>query len=86
MKIQIGAFDKDKNAVPVTFTDGDVVHTRDVNACLSSKGKYDAAATNDRVAQVALGVAKKIALGVIVNVPEPVAADDPSPAEATEPG
>ena len=63
---KIGAFNSAKRTVPVTFTSGDVVHKRDVNAVLGDTGKYDAKATKIRVAEVARGVAAKIDLGVIV--------------------
>jgi hypothetical protein len=65
MDIDIGAFDPEKRSVPVTFTEGDVVHSRDVNACLDEAGDYDPQATSERVQEVAAGVAVKIALGVI---------------------
>jgi len=35
---KIGAFDKDKRSVSVTFTSADVVFTRDVNAVLKEDG------------------------------------------------
>ena len=53
----------------VTFTSGDLVHKRDVNAVVGANGKYDAKATKARVAEVARGVAEKISLGVIVTPP-----------------
>jgi len=56
--------------VPVTFTSGDIKHERRVNAVLKNDGSYDRAATKERVAEVALGVAQKIGLGVIT-VPPP---------------
>lgn len=65
MQTEIGAYDTAARTVPVTFTDGAVVYTRDVNACLTEAGLYDADATAARVAEVALGVAVKIGLGVI---------------------
>lgn len=68
---KIGAFNAGKRTVPVTFTGGDVVHKRDVNAVLDDKGKYDVAGTKLRVAEVARGVAAKIAAGVINNEPAP---------------
>lgn len=63
---KIGAFNPSKRTVPVTFTTGDIVHKRDVNAVIGANGKYDAKATKVRVAEVARGVAAKIDLGVIV--------------------
>lgn len=62
---KIGAYDKDKRSVPVTFTCGDIVHKRDVNAVFKADGSFDKAATKARVEEVALGVAHKIALGII---------------------
>lgn len=61
----IGAYDAATRTVKVTFSQGDIVHERTVNACLDEGGEYDAAATEARVAEVARGVAHKIALGVI---------------------
>lgn len=66
MKTSIGSYDDDKRSVPVTFTEGDIVHKRDVNACHDDSGKYDVKATKARVAEVALGVAAKIAAGAII--------------------
>ena len=69
---KIGAFDAETRSVPVTFTSGDIKHERRVNAVLKGDGSYDRAATKERVAEVALGVAHKIGLGVItVPPPEP---------------
>lgn len=67
---KIGGFNAAKRTVAVTFTAGDIVHTRHVNAVLNASGKYDAKATKARVAEVARGVAEKIDLGVIVAPPE----------------
>jgi len=67
---RIGAFDAETRSVPVTFTSGDIKHERRVNAVLKNDGSYDRAATKERVAEVALGVAQKIGLGVII-VPPP---------------
>jgi len=66
----IGKFDPDTRAVPVTFTSGEIVHKRRVNAVLKDDGSYDKAATKSRVEDVARGVAHKIALGVITNARE----------------
>lgn len=77
---EIGDYNSDTRSVPVTFTSGDIVHKRDVNAVLDDNDAYDAAATALRVAQVANGVAAKIGLGVIkAVVPE---ADADTEAEA----
>lgn len=65
VQTKIGRFDAETASVPVTFTSGDVVHKRSVNAVLDARGKYDAAATELRVAEVASGVAHKIAAGAI---------------------
>jgi len=69
MTIKIGTYDSTSRTVPVTFTAGDLVHKRAVNAVLKENGSYDRAATKERVDEVALGVAHKIALGVITNPP-----------------
>jgi hypothetical protein len=57
----------DATVVDVTFTSDSpsLTHQRSVNAVFDSDGKYDAAATKLRVAEVALGVENKIAMGVI---------------------
>lgn len=68
---KIGAFDKDKRTVAVTFTSGEIEHKREVNAVLKDDGSYDKAGTKVRVAEVALGVAHKIGLGVITVPVEP---------------
>lgn len=80
METEIGTFDRDTNKVPVTFNHNGVTHTRDVNACLNAKGKYDQEATAQRVEEVAAGVKHKIELGVITNPPP--AAEQPSASEA----
>ena len=69
MKITIGQFDAETRTVSAKFVHAGVTHTRQVNACLDSKGKYDQVATKARVEEVALGVEKKIDLGVIANAP-----------------
>ena len=69
MKISIGKFDAQASTVPVTFAHAGVTHRRAVNACLTSDGKYDKAATEARVAEVAFGVEHKIAIGAITNPP-----------------
>lgn len=84
MTIKIGKFDADTRTVPVTFTSGDIVHTRPVNAVLKADGSYDKAATKDRVEEVARGVEHKIALGVITNPPaEPETVTPPADAAQT---
>ena len=82
---KIGAFDSATKTVSVTFTAGEIVHTRDVNAVLKSSGAYDKAATAARVEQVANGVAAKIGLGVIKVAPPVVEPEPEAPvAETTE--
>lgn len=79
---KIGRFNADTRTVPVTFTGGEVVHQRSVNAVVDSSGKHDRKATVARVAEVARGVAEKINLGVIVNPPvEEAAGEDDEGAE-----
>ena len=77
---KIGKFDPETRTVPVTFTSGETVHKRSVNAVLKDDGSYDCAATKVRVAEVAQGVAHKIAAGVI-NVPRPISEPAVEPAE-----
>ena len=43
----------------------DVTHTRYVNVCFDSEGKYDDAATKIRCGEIAAGVYHKINAGVI---------------------
>lgn len=81
MDVMIGAFDPEARSVHVTFTEGDVVHNRDVNACLNEAGDYDPEATGKRVDEVAAGVAVKIALGVIRKA-EPADEMDPDAGQA----
>lgn len=66
MQITIGKLDPATGTVTVTFDLGNgLVHTRPVNAVLTSAGKLDAKATRDRAEQVGMGVARKFELGVI---------------------
>lgn len=83
MEIKIGAYNKDTRSVPVTFTSGDIVHKRDVNAVHNAKGAYDKAATKERVDQVGTGVANKIAAGAITNAPPPIVVPDIEPSTAS---
>ncbi len=69
MKIKIGKYDSAARVVPVTFTEGELIHERSVNACHADDGSYDAAATKDRVADVARGVAVKMGLGLLEKAP-----------------
>jgi hypothetical protein len=82
MEVSIGEYDSETRAVTVTFVHAGVTHTRAVNACLDETGAYDAAATKDRVDEVAMGVATKIAVGVISNIaPESLDITTAEPAE-----
>lgn len=69
MKIKIGKFDSVTGTVPVLFDHEGVKHHRPVNAVLKVDSGYDAAATKERVAEVARGVERKIDLGAIGNAP-----------------
>jgi hypothetical protein len=82
MKIDIGPYDQANRTVSVTFTAGDLVHTRDVNACHDASDAYDAEATKARVHAVGRGVAQKIAVGAIIKAPPPI--EFPSPAALDE--
>lgn len=81
---KIGAYNATTKTVPVTFTSGEIIHKRDVNAVLKENGSYDKAATTARVAEVANGVATKIAVGAIAmppveqEAPEPVVEATPA--------
>ena len=77
---KIGKYDPETRSVPVTFTSGEIVHKRSVNAVLKDDGSYDCAATKIRVAEVAQGVAHKIAAGVVA-MPKPQA-ETPEPPTA----
>jgi hypothetical protein len=48
-----------------TSPDPVTTHTRNVNVCYDSDGKYDATATIARIEEVKLGFAHKVAVGVI---------------------
>ena len=50
--------------VSVTFVSGDINHERTVNAVFTD-GEYDVDATENRVAEVSVGVENKIAVGAI---------------------
>jgi hypothetical protein len=65
IETKIGKYNPETRTVAVTFTSGAIVHKRNVNAVLTEAGVYDAAATAERVADVANGVAHKIACGAI---------------------
>lgn len=80
MTTKIGGFNAVKRTVAVTFTVGEIVHIRHVNAVVKASGKYDAKATKERVAEVARGVAAKIDLGVIVAPPEEEIGEEEAPA------
>ena len=53
------------NSVKVSFTDGTVTHSREVNVCFDENGAYDHDATLIRCEEVARGVEHKIAVGVV---------------------
>lgn len=74
----IGKFDAKAGTVPVTFTDGKIVHTRTVNAVINQYGGYDRKATKARVEEVAQGVAAKIAVGAITNALIVTAPEEPA--------
>lgn len=86
MTITIAPFDRASNTVTATFAYAGATHTRAVNAVLDARGRYDREATEDRVAEVARGVERKIELGAITNPPE-LPQPDPavSAAQAPEP-
>lgn len=64
MRFKITRVDAAAAEVHVTFTEGEIVHRRIVNACMKD-GAYDPKQTALRVADVARGVAAKIAVGAI---------------------
>ena len=71
---KIGSFNAETRSVPVTFTCGEIVHKREVNAVLKDDGSYDRVATKARFEEVGRGVAHKIAAGVItIKEPEAIA-------------
>jgi len=76
METKIGTLNTETHTVPVTFTQGDLVYSRDVNACFDVGGDYDEAATKERVEQVGRGVAQKISLGVIAREKPAPESDD----------
>lgn len=86
LQFEIGAYDPATRTVEVTFTQGEIVHKRSVNACHNAAGRYDAEATAQRVEEVARGVAHKIALGVITNAPPEEVETEPEaePVETAE--
>jgi hypothetical protein len=65
MKFKITRVDVGAAQVAVTFSEGEFVHRRMVNACFDGDGKYDPAATKLRVIDVARGVEQKMAVGAI---------------------
>lgn len=71
MKTTINSVNDGAATASVTFEHEGVTHTRDVNICRTAKGKYDAAATATRIADVARGVEVKIAAGAVTNAPAP---------------
>lgn len=65
IKYRITKYDAAAAAVRVTFTKGDAVFKREVNAVMNDDGSIDRDATRQRVAEVAAGVAHKMDLGLI---------------------
>lgn len=55
---------ENETTVEVTFTKGEITHTREINAAFNNS-EYDADATEVRVNEVARGVENKITLGVL---------------------
>lgn len=55
---------ENETTVEVTFTKGEITHTRKINAVFNGSD-YDANATEVRVNEVARGVENKITLGVL---------------------
>lgn len=86
MDYQIGALDTAARSVPVTFTHGEVTHTRSVNACYDADGNYDEEKTGERVSEVARGVEYKIDAGIITNLPDPVAPEAPPAGDDADEG
>lgn len=70
MKISIGKVDRATRKVLVTFSEGELSHTREVNAVFADDGKHDREATRKRVDEVAQGVAHKFSLGLLRTVAE----------------
>ncbi len=66
MEHTIGKFHRPTGTVALTVTHQGVTVTRPVLACLTSDGKHDLAATKERAAAVARGMAHKIERGVIL--------------------
>jgi hypothetical protein len=88
MKTTIGKFDSEAGTVLVRFEHQGVRHKRAVNACRDANGGYDHEATRARVAEVALGVQRKMELGAFGNVPttpDPVPEPAPPPEPEPEP-
>jgi hypothetical protein len=81
MKTTIGKFDPATRTVAVTFVHQGITHKRRVNAVLTATDAYDVKATRARVAEVALGVERKIELGAFTPLPDPEPEGDETPAE-----
>lgn len=84
MKHAISPYKPATRSVTVTFTRGDLTHTRDVNAVLDASGEYDADATKARVLEVERGVAIKMGLGVLTP-PEAIEPEVPAGDAEAEP-
>lgn len=72
MEYTIAPLKRSTGTVSVTFTHNGVTYTRPVNACIREDDTHDIDATRARVAEVALGVARKIEIGVISSDEAPV--------------
>ena len=78
LTIHVGVLDRSSRTVPVTFTSGEFVHERSVNAVMKNNGTHDRAATIERVNDVARGIADKIKVGAITSPLPPAAAEPQS--------
>ena len=67
MEYTISPLKRATSTVTVAFNHNGVSYARSVNACIREDGSHDIDATRDRVAEVALGVERKIEIGVIAN-------------------
>lgn len=82
MEITIGDYDEQTRQVQVTFEHAGVTFSRPVNACHDADGEYDAETTEQRVGEVAHGVAAKIEAGIITNPPPPAEDEETGETEA----
>lgn len=70
MRIRRSPPDLDAGTVEVRFSHAGVSHTRDVRLVRFPDGTLDQAATEDRIQQLADGIAVKIDAGAIQPVPK----------------